>query len=598
MSCGFKNGFHGYNACSSCGAAFVKSRTQKGKGIEILQNGVGSPLTLIGIVQKEEHINEGIEYPVFARPAPSKPRHGYIDSRVVKTEKQLRNLLKEVLADDPGGEILLCPFISSYCSSIWTPGSLTVGAGHDGATAGIQACNIPLASGHMNKGPLKGAEIGEDSWPYVEVVYEAIGKTPIYVQLREGPKLEGITGNYIPKPVIVEKILHADPKKYQDLGWEQEIEAHKNQPGVIVWHPNGTITDHFSIHAFASKLPIVFDRQEPEIGSFLEPTNNTESFNPKSMLEGIVIGDRVKLPLGDVASMKPFASAAFVALHHAAKMTGENSKWIGVAAAILLKMGTAALMGEARHLGGNPQNSREEVYGKAEKKNLTELRARTNALVNIFRYGRWSGSFGGLKWACCGAATIELFNAVQNLAAEPTEESAANLVMALNLVVNQAHNGGWWLNKFISHDLYTEIQKGTFTHVVPAGSAFFTYYKEYMKMETSDFAAAINKIREWGKTYLNPPRTKSASLVHFPALKTLEISVATELLKTHTKKITVPVTKLGDITTSEIKNHLYLVEGEDGYQLEYRKNDPIVIWRDKPLKEEAEKMAKLAKYNH
>ena len=583
-----------YSYCLGCTRPYIKSRTQKGKGIQALQDSVSNSLGLIGIIQNQTQITTGIQYPVFARPAPSLPRHGYIDSRVVKSEQDLRNLLDEVLADDPNGEILLCPFITSYCSAIWTPGSLAVGKGHDGATAGKRAFNIPLATGSIATGLTKSAGIKPDQWPYVEVVFNEESLQPTYVQLRAGPQLAGITGNYIPAPMVVTKVLHADPRKYADLGWEQEIERNTGKDGVVVWHPDGTITDHFSIHAFAAKLPILFDKTEPTVGTLLTPTKSLGTFDPKAMLEGVVLGDMVRLPLGSTTDLLKYATAAFTALHHATAMTGEHSKWLGVSAAILLKMGTAALMGEARHLGGASQQTREDVYEQTEKKSLTALRARVNALVNIFRYGQWNGSFGGMKWACCGAATVELFNAVHRLATEQTEESAAKLVMALNLVVNQAHNGGWWLNKFCQQELFNEVQRGHFTYIVPGAPAFYEYHERYLKTSAEEFQKRADRISEWGAAQLNPPRVQSASLLHFPSLKTLEISVATKLLKGHGKKITANISSIGETKTSEIKNHLYLVEGEDGYRLEYRKTDPVILWQDKPLKDEAAKMAKKA----
>src|SRR3990167_10201510 len=112
------------------------ARTQKGIGIGALRQ-VYPPntLQLLGIAQEESHL-EGIAYPCFARPAPSTPKHGYIDSCVVADFDEAKTLLAKVLADDPKGELILCGFHQAAFNMIWTPRSLVIGRGHDGSTAG------------------------------------------------------------------------------------------------------------------------------------------------------------------------------------------------------------------------------------------------------------------------------------------------------------------------------------------------------------------------------------------------------------------------------------------------------------------------------
>ena len=594
-----------FEECPHCGdpfevkKKFVEARTQKGKGIAALSTLIPSnSLKLIRIIQSEEDIWD-ISYPVFARPAPSQPRHGYIDSRVVKSDKELKKLLKVVLADDPMGEILLCPFYEARFSAIWTPSSIVIGEGHNGATAGIGAFAVPLSPVYkIDQSFLKNAGINNDSWPYLEVIFpKSNQKNPLYVQLRGGPKITTV-GNYIPKPVLVEKVLHADPKLFQDTGWEKEILENEGKPGIVVWHPNGTMTDHFSIHAFASKIPILFDKEPPKVGALLEPTTEEKAFNPQSMLEGFIAADQIKFDLSEKSESAPYIAAAFTALHNASEMTGPNSRWIGAAACTLIKFGCAALMGEARHINiknvnKNGKPDREAVYKLAAKKNINFHRTKINQLVNIFRYGSWGGAFGGMKWACCGAATLNLFNAVHELSSNPTEKSAADVVKALNIFVNQAHNGGWWLNKFTDQTTFNLVQQGYFHYIVAGVPAFHAWENVIRELSKSTIDNEISRIKAWGHADLCPPRAQSARITIIDAVNSLEVSVSSQLLKDKFKPLKGILPALPeDIPLKDIKQNLYLVEGVDGYRLEYRKNDPIVLWQDKSLREETLKAAK------
>src|SRR3990167_4520172 len=134
--------------CSYCGKPLRKIKTQKALGVSVLLRNYGSySLGLKGLMQQASDIEvlPSHTFPCFARPAPSKPRHGYIDSRMVYSRPELQALMKEVLADDPDGEILLCQYIQSRYSAIWTPSSIVAGHGHDGATSGQNTAVMPLA---------------------------------------------------------------------------------------------------------------------------------------------------------------------------------------------------------------------------------------------------------------------------------------------------------------------------------------------------------------------------------------------------------------------------------------------------------------------
>ena len=599
--CGFNSSYYVAN-CPSCNGPVPKARTQKGKGIFILKTLFPSTtLASVMVVQSQDQLKGfyGHQLPMFARPAPSKPRHGYIDSRVVKTVSEVSDLLKQVLADDPKGELLLCPFIDANCSAIWTPGSITIGAGNDGATAGKNCSIVPLAGFNPIKGSaLKDAGIADSMWPYIEMVFGKLpddyqyDTAPTLVQLREGPNVGSAIGNYIPKTTTVASIIKADPKKFTDLGWEQAILETAGKEGVVVWHPEGSITDHFSIHAFFAKIPVVFDTERPKVGDTLEKTSNaTIGPDPTAMLKGFIAGSKIPMTAGQGGT---YLNSALLALHNSAAMVGDGSKWLGYAAAVFLRYGMAALNGEARHFSdedGKP--GRDTIYKVSLEKSLTYHKARLNRVINVFRYGKWrSIGFGGPKWACCGAATCDVFNAVFELANNLTEENAGKVVQAMNLMVNQAHNSGWWFNKFVGQNSFQLAQKGDINFAAGTVPAFYRTGKLYKAISDSDLKLETKRIVSWGRTLLSPPKATSAKILYHPSVNAMEVSISSKLLGAKFKPLRAAVTKLSVDEIKLLKKCLYLVEGDDGYRLELRKDDPVVIWQDDSLREMSVKQSK------
>lgn len=587
--------------CSSCGRTVYAPRTQKGKGIVTLPGIFWQNSLKVRVLQNPSQLTGDWTtiLPIFARPAPSQPRHGYIDSRVVSTREELADLLAQVLKDDPKGEVLLCDFIKASYNSIWTPGSLAVGKGHDGATSGKDTITFPLAGNNpLGESILEPAGIHKDMWPYFEIVhhsseYDEANYT--FTQLRGGPAMPSVMGNFIPSPTEVRRVITADPKKYKDTGWEEEIKKATGEKGVVVWYPGGSMTGHFSIHAFAAGIPIIFDEEPPKVGDILEPTTEAKGFDPQALLRGFVAGAKLPLKWND----PKFLNLSLVALHNSTAMTGEAAGWIGFSAAVLLRYGVAALNGEARHFGSSltpGKAGREAIYIKVLKQPLRVHAARMNRLINVFRYGKWhSVGFGGPKWACCGAATVDVFNTIQALAGFPTEENAAKVVQALNLMVNQAHNGGWWFNKFIPQGTFTEAAKGYVPLTVSCGPSIFVAGKGMDKLTDAAYKSGIEQIEKWGQIVLAPPRASSAKILYHPHVNALEISISSRLLGQKFKPLRATISKLDKDDLKLLKKCLYLVEGDDGYRLELRKENPVVIWEDESLREKAIKQSETLK---
>jgi len=72
-------------------------------------------------------------------------------------------------------------------------------------------------------------------------------------------------------------------------------------------------------------------------------------------------------------------------------------------------------------------------------------------------------------------ATADLWNATVRFARLKTKESLTALVDALNVVINQAHNNGWWFNKFIDAGWFDVAAKSPASPpvLIVTGSRFF-----------------------------------------------------------------------------------------------------------------------------
>lgn len=571
-----------------------KPRTQKGIGLEVLRSIYGSTvLNVCCYLQSAEDVSKMFDPvgPFFARPCPSRPRHGYIDSRVVKSEDEVLALLSETLKDDPKGEVMITPFINASHNAIWTPGALVIGKGHDGATAGKDTITIPLAGmvHSLLAGKLEEAGIGSQEWPFIEMVAGETGT--ILTQLRAGPKMEGVGGDYIPSPTVVQRVIEA---KGDLQAWEKFVE--EMEPGDVVWHPGGAMSDHYSIHAFTHHIPIIFG-EKPEVGQELNPTHEVQTYNPQSMLEGIAVGEALPITGGGYTynGVANYAcTVMLIALHNATALTGENSKWIGMAAAIMMRLGGTALMGEARHFSNPKGLSRDAVYKRAFRLDLSRHRSKLTSLINVFRYGDFGGGgVGGRKWAQCGVATVGLFNSVRDLAKDPTPQTAANVVKALNVAVNQAHNGGWWLNKFCAESTFNEAQSGSLHCFRSSIRTFWSLGELHRKMlQSPKIEKAIDRYRSWPVTTLRPPRVSKAEITYQQGIQAIGLKIHSRLLKDKARIILAPVEKVVSTLDFLIGDCTYLTETENGLKVEIRHptKGTVTMWEEKALQPQSGEM--------
>src|SRR6185437_6316460 len=217
--------------------------------------------------------------------------------------------------------------------------------------------------------------------------------------------------------------------------------------GTAVWHPGGSMASHYAIHCKLNNLAILTSH-EPVIGEQLVPTSELPPLSLDSVLQGIGAGMSIAL---DMARGTASSSTALLllALHNSMAFSGDDGFWFGAGAAVMQRLGTAALLGEARHATKRERLDRELVFEHAFG-NPFAARRKLYRAQWMFTHYPWSqpSSYGGERWRVCGDALLALDEALRQFVRNPQGEHFTALSVAYNGAVNQAHNGGWWLNKF------------------------------------------------------------------------------------------------------------------------------------------------------
>lgn len=589
-------GVYQYNTGMMCGPPLAPSipHTQKAKGIVALrQLGWGftvSPILFTLSLDTTAEEFKTFIYPLFARPCPLTPRHGFVDSRVVKKWEELEQVLKETKTADPEGEVILMKYIPSTFNAVWVPNLLTVGKGNDGATAGVNGISFPL-SGVIDTRlsqilPMADINVLKQD-PFIEVVYgNPPDNHPTLTQLRSGPKLEGAGVDYLPTAIEVKEIIQVD--HYLNLlEWETLIASKKDIKGLVVWHPGGLPTDHFSVHARSYHIPVCITF-EPNVGQTLSAQTTTPPLDPLGVLRGVVAADSIKLSHdGEKADGRVAINLVLHTLHNSGAIGGDQSWWLGMGVGLMLRYGSIALRGEARHIKTNHMLMRDTVYSRALPHSLQRQRISCPALTNILRYGAFGGSVGGIKWARCGEALAKLFDEVGALAKDPTLDKANNLLRAFNFAVNQAHNGGWWLNKFTDTNAFTRVQKGDLTYTLSLPPFLWRCAETHKELTPDAITSRLTKWAKWVPLSLTPPPIQKAVMFTAPGVAGVAIKLEDKLLKNHHKPLIVGIKDLMEKLPNLVNGKLWVETLPTGLQVTLHQphEEPIVLWTEPPIHE-------------
>lgn len=447
--------------CHSCKFIYdgsspkVGPRSQKAKGLIALIKGQSTfenvPYTLI---QSQSDITKlkGFKGKFF-RPCPTKPRHGFVESTVCATKKQVRSLMKQAIAQDPDAEIVVMKRIEGRTSSILIPesGVLAIGPGTDGATAGKKSVMIPCVPHHGSVIKRSGfdlaslrtlAEIPNEEHTYLELIASPRRSSRLQsyvVQARSGPPIAGGTTNFIPRE---EKVLEVIEPTDDLIAWEKLVLEMNGKPGIVGFKQGSTLASHAAIHCVAAGIPFITDNR-PKKGTWLKPTVKLIEFNLDEFKLGLNTGWHTGV--GGLFSAVPLAIAI---VHNAAALRASPywSRLFGYAAMVIFRAGALACVGESRHMKKASQtkcvHNRMNTWKLFAKSSPGWLAQKCGRLIPVFLSNEWKPSFGGTLWAECGVEVVTLYQDI--LAGDPND-----ILSGMNDLVHAAHNCGPLLNKFV-----------------------------------------------------------------------------------------------------------------------------------------------------
>lgn len=435
-----------------------------------------------------------LNFPLFARPCPKTPRHGFVDSRLVNNKEELAKVMQETLEADPESEIGVCKMIKSPYSAVYANGTLAVGSGHDGATSGKSSRTF-LTIGSEN--PVLRVEIPKEIVPegetvYYEFVYDNDNECYV-VQARSGPVVKtGLKNLIFNEGPIVELLA---PTGDEDLlVWEKTIQAAAGKPGVCVYTKD--LGNHFAVHCIVNKVNVITSHM-PTIGEVLVKSEEMAPLDPDAFRvgfeKGAEIGSHFDVTNSNVhASLGAWLAYTLHILHNAAQyIAAGEAERIGIAAGVFVNIVAVLGAGEMRHKAKNATikfgGSRNDVYTAASTFNdASKIRSLLISNYAGFSAGGWSGGFGGPKWADVTKGGIDVFNAMF--------ESPEKVIAELNIAVNKEHNGGWFMNKFAQHDLMDAAVANPSKFTILHGAELFrTLVSVIDLVETAKLDSAISK---------------------------------------------------------------------------------------------------------
>lgn len=391
--------------------------------------------------------------PCFARPCPKVPRHGFVDSKVIHDNKQLRKMWNESRAIDPESEIVLGPYVPSvkYNAVYVNSGNISIGKGNDGATNGNDAISFPVAPHRFEPLIMGRSGLDIDDTVYLESIYRPDhpnSRKWLLTQIRGGPKINSVSSDFIPKRIKVKEIV----KPHDDLvQWEKDVTQFK--PGTVVYGAGYTLASHAAIHCVINKIPFVTS-ECPKVGDVLKPKGNTRN---KLIRDDFKRGVKAAINMCSWYKFEDLCRFLYYSLsiiHNWAyiKQSPHASWLLGAASMLYCKIGTSLVFGEHRHLTESSKN-REKIYEHVMCGNL-KLMKNLPKVLNDFYNKQWSAGFGGIPWATCAWYMHSLWNEITKILcgnnATIRGREVASIIGVMNRATNIAHNNGWWFNKFAS----------------------------------------------------------------------------------------------------------------------------------------------------
>lgn len=449
--------------------------TQKGKGIvelafnafNYLNKYIGAERVQASIYRTSDLFDDCYEsglvtFPKFVRPCPLVPRHGFVDSRVVNNIEELDKVARETYAEDESSEIVLMEPIEASHSAILQEGRITIGPGNDGATAGHDSLSFFLrGNGHLSSHSLVW-RAGVRTSPYVEIVYgvdwSGEVNVPFCVQLRDGPKLPQSIDN-VPEDMVVESILIVMNEDL--LTWEKIIKG--ASPNTVVYHPDGSLSSHYSIHAVTAGIPVMISRA-PVLGETLLKTKDAEC-------PAITWDDLRSAFYAAMVDKIEMKEAMLFVLAVSKLVKSPDSYLLGYAMGLAFRLSLTACIGEERHFDRVRKQDRDKVFARVWKAPVNHKRKTKHLYTNFMTSCGWPGDgYGGAAWASITLAAHNMFNAI-------VEMNDTNVLFEFNKLVDAHHNNDWFGSKFISSDDFKAASEGYYPTVTKSGPLMYKVMK-------------------------------------------------------------------------------------------------------------------------
>lgn len=446
--------------------------TQKAKGVFFLQEKASklaslnlSPNSHYAFKAGEVFDATDFNYPVFARPCPVNPRHGFVDSVICKNADELNIVSKKALDADPQAEILITKPIKSSHNIVFNDGVITFGPGNDGATSGKNCQYFYVDNDCIGDAlGIKGKNIIKDGeGPFYEfVIPEGGDESPFLVQVRSAPHTPKCK-DFVPHQVKVQNIIKADGDL---LEWESRMK-NVDKSNTIIDHRGGSLSSHYAIHAVINNIPI-FTTYLPDTGAVVEPTAiSTEitDLDRDNFFQGFVDGFNAHRDISKenvVAWARSVVITALGTLHNFAQISAmKDYRLLGQVLGLFTKVTFAVSAGESRfafdrgirnieyfadykkHINKFAgTGGRTALYKMVTDSSINDVKYIVRNCLNIFGLVAWGGSYGGPRWLSCTTSATKLYNAC-------IKKDIHSVVELFNKVINEMHNGGKYLNKVI-----------------------------------------------------------------------------------------------------------------------------------------------------
>jgi hypothetical protein len=448
-------------------------KTQKAKGLYYLNR-----TNLFGIISNNHNIyaakdilgstecvSKAQVFPCFARPCPLTPRHGFVDSRVVENEAELRDLARESMLADTESEIALCRKLQATHNAILTDKTFTIGVGNDGATAGINTLTFELKKSHRHSISRYVPEDIVQNSAFGEIVYENMySRNYAYlVQLRDGPEIKFTVDN-VPHDIEVRQVVEVDHNK-KLLDWEEDV---KNfDPGTVVYHPGGSTSSHYAVHCIQKEVPIMISRR-PVVGEILKKTEEAEvstEINWAELKQGFFTALESK--------ELQFSDASLIMLSALQVIKNPTSFVLGLGMGCAFRLSLTACAGEMRHKG-KILRKRDLVY-KSVWKRTQFYKSKLIKMKESFFHDYWECSFGGNAWGEIADTTIKLYNEIIS--------QEKNALSSFNKLVNLQHNNAWAFSKFINEVFFTRASDASPQVLIGVGSIIYDMHHKRARVK-------------------------------------------------------------------------------------------------------------------